>query len=82
MQRIIKIMLADAGLSSRDLADTFNTTKASAGTKVNKGIYSTKDFLKVATACGAVVTVKLASGIVIPLTLADLENETKSKGEQ
>lgn len=79
MQRIIKVLLADAGLSSRDLADTFNTTKASAATKVNKGIYSTKDFLKVANACGANVNVQLASGTVITLTLADLEDQAKNK---
>lgn len=69
--KIIKIMLADAGKSSRDLFTDFNTTKAAAATKVYKGIYSIKDFLIVANACDAVVNVVLKDGSKLRLTLPD-----------
>lgn len=60
--KIIKIMLANAGKSSRYLFTDFNTTKAGAAKKVYKGIYSIKDFLIVANACDAVVNVELKDG--------------------
>lgn len=78
-QKLIKVMLTDANKSSRDLADAFGTSKATAANKVYKGITSLKDFLTIANACGATVSVTLGSGVIIPLTLADLEEPSKGK---
>ncbi len=67
-QKAVKLMLADAGMSTRDLAGAFNTTKAGAGTKISKGVYSIKDLLIIAEACGAKVKIELKSDLVLDLT--------------
>lgn len=75
VQKVVKMMLADVGKSTRDLADDFGTNKAVAATKVSKGIYSIKDLLIIAGACEAKVKLELKSGLVLDLTLDDIEKD-------
>lgn len=78
-KKAVKHMLASAGLSSRDLAEAFNTTKAGAATKVSKGIYSVKDLLTVATACGAKITITTKDGTALQLTPKDITAQDAAK---
>lgn len=73
-KQAIKIMLANANLSSRDLYKDFNTTKAGSATKISKGIYSIKDLLIICKACNANLKITLSNGLELPLKL---DNDTK-----
>lgn len=66
-KQAIKIMLANANLSSRDLYKDFNTSKAGSATKISKGIYSIKDLLVICKACNANLKIVLQNGIELPL---------------
>lgn len=68
VQKAVKYMLTSAGLSSRDLDTAFGCNKSVAATKVSKGIYSIKDLLTIANACGATVKITTQDGTEILLT--------------
>ncbi|MBQ8691270.1 MAG: hypothetical protein IJ516_05550 [Phascolarctobacterium sp.] len=71
----VKIVMASANVSGRQLAETFGSTQGSASTKITRGLKSVSDLVKVLDACGATLTITTKNGIDIPLTLADVKEE-------
>lgn len=69
----VKMIMASAGVSGRGLADVLNCTPQSASTKINRGIKSVDDLIKVVTYCGGTVTLTTKDGVQIPLTVEDTE---------
>ena len=77
----ITMLMASGGISGRGLAAAFNCPPQTIANKVARGIVRIDDLVKIVTACGASLTITTKDGTVIPLTLADLENEP-SKGKE
>ena len=69
----IKMVMASAGISGRGLASAFDCTPQSASTKINRGVKSVDDLVKIVDFCGASIAITTKNGTVIPLTLEDLE---------
>ena len=77
----VRSVMQLAGVKGVDLASVLGVSYNSAATKIYRGIRSVDDLIKIVDACGATLTINTKDGAVIPLTLADLENEP-SKGKQ
>lgn len=67
-RKAIRLMLVDAGLSSRDLAGALGITPQAAANKICRGATTMMAFLKTAEACGATVTVTTKSGLKLDLS--------------
>lgn len=75
----IKALLSLSGVKGVDLAAALGVSYNSASTKVYRGIKSVNDLIKVVEACGASLTITTKDGVQIPLTVADIEEQTKTK---
>ena len=70
----IKMVMVSAGVSGRGLGAALGCTPQSASTKINRGIKSIDDLIKIVDYCGGCVQLKTKDGTVIPLTIDDSKN--------
>lgn len=69
----IKTILANADISSRQLAPALGISAQGAANRISRGITSIKDLIKICDYCEAKLTVTTKDGTVIPLTISDIE---------
>ncbi len=74
----IKTILANADISSRQLAPALGISAQGAANRISRGITNIKDLIKICDYCGADLTITTKDGTVIRLTIDDIE-KTKSK---
>ena len=77
----VRAVMKIEGIKAVDLAPALGVGYNSAANRIFRGIKSVNDLIKIVDACGATLTINTKDGAIIPLTLADLENEP-SKGKQ
>ena len=70
----IRMVMAAAKVSGRQLSEAFGTSQGTAAMKVSRGIKSISDLVTICDYCGASLTITTKDGTVIPLTITDLEN--------
>lgn len=69
----IKMVMAAAGVSSRQLAGALQCPPQTAANKISRGVVKIDDVIRIVDACGATLTITTKDGTVIPLTLADID---------
>ena len=69
----IKTILANADISSRQLAPALGISSQGAANRISRGITSIKDLIKICDYCEAKLTITTKDGTVIPLTISDIE---------
>ncbi|WP_418562933.1 hypothetical protein [Phascolarctobacterium faecium] len=69
----IKTILANADISSRQLAPALGISAQGAANRISRGITSIKDLIKICDYCEAKLTITTKDGTVIPLTISDIE---------
>lgn len=74
----IKMVMAGAGISGRQLASVLGCPPQTATNKVSRGLVKIDDVIRIVDACGATLTITTKDGTIIPLTLADIE-KTKTE---
>ena len=77
----VKAVMSMAGVRGVDLANALGVNYNSASNRIYKGIKSVDDLIKIVDACGATLNITTKDGTVIPLTLADVENEKQAKNK-
>ena len=70
----VKGVMRMAGISGRQLATALGCPPQTATNKISRGLVKVDDVIKIVTACDATLTIITKDGTVIPLTLADLED--------
>lgn len=71
----IKTILANADISSRQLAPALGISAQGAANRISRGITNIKDLIKICDYCGADLTITTKDGTVIRLTIDDIETE-------
>ena len=77
----IRMVMTSAKVSGRQLSEAFGTSQGTAAMKVSRGIKSISDLVTICDYCGATLTITTKDGTVIPLTLADVEDEKQAKNK-
>lgn len=73
----IKTILANADISSRQLAPALGISAQGAANRISRGITSIKDLIKICDYCGADLTITTKDGTVIRLTIDDIDTDKK-----
>ena len=73
------IILKYAGITGRGLAAAFNCPAQTIANKVARGLVRIDDLIRLCHACKASLTITTKDGVQIPLTVADIEEQTKTK---
>ncbi|WP_455655867.1 hypothetical protein [Phascolarctobacterium sp.] len=73
----IKTILANADISSRQLAPALGISAQGAANRISRGITNIKDLIKICDYCGADLTITTKDGTVIRLTIDDIETDKK-----
>lgn len=71
----IKTILANADISSRQLAPALGISAQGAANRISRGITNIKDLIKICDYCGAELTITTKDGTVIRLNIDDIETE-------
>ena len=71
----IKTILANADISSRQLAPALGISAQGAANRISRGITNIKDLIKICDYCGADLTITTKDGTVIRLNIDDIETE-------
>lgn len=71
----IKTILANADISSRQLAPALGISAQGAANRISRGITNIKDLIKICDYCGATITITTKDGTVIRLTIDDIETD-------
>lgn len=71
----VKMIMVSAGVSGRGLADALGCTPQSASTKINRGIKSVDNLVKIVHYCGGHVQLVTKDGTIIPITMEDIEEK-------
>lgn len=69
----IKMIMAGAGVSGRQLATVLNCPAQTATNKISRGLVKIDDVIRIVHACGATLTITTKDSVIIPLTLEDIE---------
>lgn len=78
----VKMIMASAGVNGRELAPAFGCTPQSATTKINRGLKTISDLVKLCEYCGAKVQLVSKDGSILPLTLEDIAKEVASNEQE
>jgi len=73
----IKMIMAAANISGRQLGPALGLNPQAATTKISRGIKSVEDLIKICDYCGADLTITTKDGTVIHLTIDDIETDKK-----
>ena len=73
----IRMIMAAAGVNGRSVAPAFGCTPQSAATKINRGIKTVNDLIKLCDFCGAKLQLVSKDGSIFALTMDDLAQEDK-----
>ena len=78
-QSKLQMIMAAEKISNRKMADVFGCSPNTAAAKFQRGIVKIDDVIRIVEACGASLTITTRDGVQIPLTVADIEEQTKTK---
>lgn len=79
IKKKVDIVMVGAGMTGRGLASAFGCPAQTIANKVARGLVRIDDLIKLCNACGASLTITTKDGVQIPLTVADIEEQTKTK---
>lgn len=82
VKKVTDLMLADAGRTATSLTKVYGVSKQAICNKMTRGFKSIDDLLILAEACGAHVNITLASGVVLPLTRTQQEQDAGTSGKE
>lgn len=68
----IKTILANADISSRQLAPALGISEQGAANRISRGVTSIKDLIKICDYCGATITITTQDGTTINLGINDI----------
>lgn len=68
IQQAIRVTMASAGVTGRQLSGVIANTPQSASNKISRGLTNIADLIKLAEACKATVNIKLQDGTELQLT--------------
>ena len=73
----IKTILANADVSSRQLAPALGISAQGAANRISRGITSIRDLIKICDYCEAKIAITTKDGTVIPLAVSDIDQNKK-----
>lgn len=68
----IKMIMAAAGVTGRQLAEPLSCPPQTAANKITRGLVKIDDLIKIVNFCGGSITITTKDGTAIPLTLEDV----------